>query len=196
MTDYFELLKFPRGPWLDPAEVNARFLQLSAPLHPDRASGTGAVEIASANERFAEMNAAAMCLRDSRSRLQHLLALESGAKPPAAQRAPDGLVDLFTKVGEICRGVDGFLAERARATSPMVQAELFERGLEWTDRVSELQRAVGEIQAEAEGRLKAMQGRWPEEKPLDEIGGLAHVFATAGRWEGQLKERYAALAAG
>jgi hypothetical protein len=33
------------------------------------------------------------------------------------------------------------------------------------------------------------------EKPLLELQKLAHDFATVARWEGQLKERFAALAA-
>ena len=36
MTDAFALLSEPRRPWLDAEALKARFLPLSAAVHPDR----------------------------------------------------------------------------------------------------------------------------------------------------------------
>jgi DnaJ-domain-containing protein 1 len=194
VTDYFALLGFERSPWVEAEEVSARFLELSSKAHPDRVHGGGDEAVREANQRFAELNAAAACLREPRERLQHLLELETGSKQNFAQAIPGELMDLVMRVGQTCRSVDQFLAERAKATSPTVQAELFGKGLEWSDRVGELQQAVGELRVTAERDLKEIAERWPAEKPILELQKLAHVFATVARWEGQLKERFAALA--
>jgi DnaJ-domain-containing protein 1 len=195
MKDYFALLNFERRPWFGPEEVNARFVELSAAAHPDRVHGAGAEEVRGANERFAELNSAAACLRDSKERLHHLIQLETGAAPAWAQSIPSELMDLFGRVGQVCREVDQFLMERAKASSPMVQAELFARGLDWTSRLEELQAAIGNLRAQAEAELKAISEKWPAEKPIERLKTIAYIFATTGRWEGQLKERFGALAA-
>jgi DnaJ-domain-containing protein 1 len=195
MTDYFALLGFQRTPWLDAETVQKRFLELSAAVHPDRAHNLGAQEIASANSKFSELNKAAATLRDSKERLHHLLALETGVATEATQNIDPALVELFSKVGQTNREVDQFLAERARAASPMLQAQLFGQGLDWTDRISELQQAVGAVKRSAESELQEIASRWPNAKPIDRLRALAHVFAMTSRWEAQLQERFAALAA-
>ena len=196
MTDYFALLGFERTPWLDAEKVQARFLKLSAAAHPDRSHNLGAEEIANANSKFSELNKAAATLRDSKERLHHLLALETGAPAEATQNIDPALVDLFSKVGQTNGQVDQFLSERARAISPMLQAQLFAQGLDWTDRISELQKAVASVKQKAESELREVASSWPSEKPLDRLRVLAHVFAMTSRWEAQLQQRFAALAAG
>lgn len=195
MTDCFALLNFPRTPWIDPAKAQARFLELSAGAHPDRVHNLGAAEIAGANETFAELNKAFAVLRDHKERLHHLLALERGSAPTAAQNIPNELIDLFAPIGQACRQVDSFLAERNRATSPMLQAQLFAQGLEWTDRIGELQQQVREVRTRAEEELKGIAQRFPERKELDRLATLAHTFAMIAKWEAQLQERFANLAA-
>lgn len=199
MVDYFALLNVPRAPWVESEEVQKRFLELSAAVHPDRVHHLGAAEKEEANRKFAELNKAATILRDHKERLQHLIALESGAAPSAAQNISGEFVELFGRVGEVCRKVDLFLSERAKATSPMVQAQLFGTGLELSDAVSELQAKVAEVKGKAEEELKGMGARWnegKEGKELERAANLAHVFAMVSKWEGQLRERFAALAAG
>lgn len=194
MIDYFALLESPRQPWLDPEAVQARFLQLSAPVHPDRVHGQSDETVREANQRFAQLNQAASTLRDPKERLQHLLQLETGAAPPTTQSIPPELFDLVTRLGQTCRSVDQFLAERAKATSPMLQAQFFGQALDWTDRVTELQNHLAQLRQTAEADLKSISAHWPSEKPIPQLQKLAHLFATANRWEAQLKERYAALA--
>jgi DnaJ-class molecular chaperone len=199
MVDYFALLNFPRTPWLAAEQVQKRFLELSAPVHPDRVHHLGAAEKEEANRKFAELNKAATVLRDQKERLQHLIALESGPAAGTAQTISGEFVELFGRVGEVCRKVDLFLSERAKATSPMVQAQLFGKGLDLSDAVSELQAKVAEVKGRAEGELKEISERWreaKERKELARVAELAHVFAMVSKWEAQLRERFAALAAG
>ena len=195
MVDYFALLNFPRTPWIDPSEVQKRFLELSAAAHPDRAHNLGATEVMAANEKFAGLNKAAATLRDPKERLHHLLALETGNPPSATQNIPNELIELFGRVGQTCRKVDEFLGERNRATSPMLQAQLFAQGLDWTDRIGELQQQVGVVKERAEAELKSIAQNWPNEKRYDRLAALAHTFAMTARWEVQLQERFATLAA-
>ena len=195
MVDYFALLNFPRTPWLDPAEVQKRFLELSAAMHPDRVHNLGAAETSAANDKFSELNKAAATLRDPKERLHHLLALETGNAPSAAQNISNELIELFARVGQTCRNVDEFLAERNRATSPMLQAQLFAQGLEWTDRIGELQQQVGIVKARAEEELIQTAQTWPDKKQYDRLAALAHTFAMTAKWEAQLQERFATLAA-
>jgi curved DNA-binding protein CbpA len=194
MKDNFALLNFERRPWLNAEEVNARFVELSAVAHPDRVHGGAAEEVRGANERFAELNAAAACLRDPKERLHHLIQLETGATPSWAQSIPNELMDLFGRVGQLCRDVDQFLAERAQASSPILRAQLFATGLDWTDKVEELQATIAKLRADTEAELKKISEHWPREKPIERLKLIAYLYATTGRWEAQLKERFAALA--
>src|SRR5215211_7472581 len=100
MVDYFASLNFPRAPWIEAEEVQKRFLELSAPVHPDRVHHLGAAEKEEANRKFAELNQAATTLRDHKERLQHLIALETGAASGAAQNISGEFVELFGRVGE------------------------------------------------------------------------------------------------
>jgi DnaJ-domain-containing protein 1 len=195
MTDYFALLNFPRAPWLDANVVQARFLELSAPAHPDRVHSSGEAGVARANEKFAELNKAAAVLRDPKERLHHLIALETGAASAATQNIPDELIDLFSKVGALCRNVDQFIAERSRTHGPMLRAQLFVKGLEWSDGVADLQQQVHTVKSQAEGELQEIARAWPSQKPFPRLAALAHVFAMTTKWESQLQERFAALAA-
>jgi curved DNA-binding protein CbpA len=195
VVDYFALLNFPRNPWLDPAAVQARFLELSAAAHPDRVHGLGSDQIAEANRKFSDLNKAAAVLRDPKERLQHLIALETNAAPSATQNIPPELIDLFAKVGHTCRSVDQFISERANTTSPMLQAQLFAKGLDWTDRITELQSAVAALKDTALKRLQQTGEQWPNQKDFQKLAELAHMFAMIGRWESQLQERFAGLAA-
>ena len=194
MVDFFALLNLPRAPWIEAEDVQKRFLELSAPVHPDRVHGLSAAEKEEANRKFAELNRAATMLRDHKERLQHLIVLETGAASGAAQNISGEFVELFGRVGEVCRKVDLFLSERAKATSPMVQAQLFGRGLELSDLVAELQARVAEVKGRAEEELKGIGERWGDKKAWGRVAELAHVFAMVSKWEGQLRERFASLA--
>src|SRR5438552_15269515 len=140
MTDYFALLSQPRQPWLNEDLLKAKFLQMSAEVHPDRVHGASEKEKQNANERFSELNSAYNCLREPNTRLQHLFGLETDTKPKEVQEIPSATMDVFLEIGQLCREVDSFLSRRAEVTSPLVKVEMFERAQEWTDRLNGVQR--------------------------------------------------------
>src|SRR2546426_11543673 len=130
VQDQFAILEQPRRPWLDLEELNSQFVRLAASSHPDRFHQAGDVERQQATERYAALNSAHQCLRDSGSRLGHLLELESGAKPTGLGPAPPEVLDLFSSVGQCCQNADRFLADQSRARSPLLRVQRFEKALE------------------------------------------------------------------
>lgn len=187
--------------------MKARFLELSARLHPDRHHGADAAVRGESGERYAAVNTAYQALREPRTRLLHLLELEVGSKPRDIQRIPAGTMDLFVEVGQLCRDVDGFLAERVRATSPMLKVKLFRQGLEWVEKLKATQAKVAAKEGALSEALREMNRDWetapapgsPDRVaalPLGRLEEVYRVMSYAGRWTGQIQERLVQLAAG
>ena len=199
MTDYFRLLDLPRRPWLDPEAVKQQFFDRSSAAHPDRVHTAAAAEKTEANRAFADLNAAHQCLAEPKSRLLHLLELERGAKPADIQEIPGELADLFATVATRCRETDLFLAEKARATSPLVQVTLFEQAQLWLEKLEALQSKLDACQADLTQQLQALDARWPateaaaRERLLADLESLYRLFGYFNRWHRQLAERRFAL---
>jgi DnaJ-domain-containing protein 1 len=200
MLDCFQLLNEPRRPWLKTEALKERFLALSAEWHPDRFHGVGEDEKRGVNQRFAELNAAFNCLRDHKARLLHLLELESGGKPKDVQRIPPGTMDLFVEVGQHCRDVDAFLAERAKVTSPMLKVPLFEQAMVWIDKLKALQQKVNEKRDALIAELQQLNPAWEtapdlgdptrsQTLPLVRLEQIYRILSYVGRWTDQIQER-------
>jgi DnaJ-domain-containing protein 1 len=194
MTDYFTLLNEPRRPWLEPESLKEKFLTLSATVHPDRAHHLGDAERAAAQERYTELNAAYNCLREPKERLRHLLELELGPLPKDVQRIPSALMDLSLEVGKACREADAFLAEKARATSPLLQVSFFQRGEEFTDNLQALRQKVNALNDRLTDELKQIDAAWqsgaePRKPLLPRLQELHGLFGYFARWTAQIQER-------
>ena len=206
MNDAFALLSEPRRPWLDAEALKQKFIQLSGEVHPDRTHNAPEAEKQQTNQRYAELNAAYNTLREPRDRLLHLLELESGAKPSDIQRIPPGTMDLFVEVGQLCRDVDTFQAERKNVTSPLLKVQMFERGMEWTDKLQALQQRINAKRDELTSELQQMNVIWesgpaigsPQRAaalPLERLEQIYRVFSYIARWTEQVQERVVQLAA-
>jgi curved DNA-binding protein CbpA len=202
--DYFALLNEARRPWLETEQLKSNFLKLSAEAHPDRVHGASESEKEEANRRYAELNAAYQCLREPKSRLLHLLELELGRRPPDVQRIPPGTMDLFVEVGQVCRDVDAFLAQRARNTSPMMQVQSFAKAMEWTDQLTALQRKVNAKKEELSAELLTFNAQFaaappqgsparPQHLPLERLEQIYRVLSYVARWTEQIQERIVQL---
>lgn len=204
MNDYFALLDEPRRPWLDSTALKTKFLARSAEVHPDRIHNAPEVERAAAQERYTALNAAFNTLREPKDRLQHLLELESGAKPGNIQSTPAELTDLFFEVGRLCRDVDFFLLEKGRANSPLLKVKMFQRAMDWTNQINALQSRLNAKRGELEAQLQAMNELWatapsePEARraalPLTRLEQLYRTFSFLSRWTAQLQDRVVQLA--
>jgi DnaJ-domain-containing protein 1 len=203
MADSFVLLGQPRRPWLDPDKLKARYLELSGEVHPDRFHSASQEQQQAATARHSELNAAYQRLRDPKERLLHLIELEHGRRPQEIQNVPPETMELFVQVGQLCRAVDAFLAERATAPSPMLKAKGFEEALDWTDRLQKMQDTLASQRAALEGRLKMLDAAWnapsasesraPGSLPWGELEQLYRRFSFLSRWIGQLHERIVQL---
>jgi DnaJ-domain-containing protein 1 len=204
MEDHFAALDLPRLPWIDAETARTRFLELSADVHPDRFHNASSEERESATRRYADLNAAQTCLSSAKSRLLHLIELERGSRPEVVRNVPEATMDTFLKVGQLTRDVDAFIEEKSGADSPLIKAALFQRGLEWTDRLQSLQ---GELNAELEPlntELRALNAAWetappigsPERVdalPLHRLEEISRVVSHLSRWSEQLQDRIVRL---
>jgi DnaJ-domain-containing protein 1 len=198
MTDYFKLLEQPRRPWLDPDALKQTFLALSAQAHPDRVHNAPEPERQAAGRRYTELNAAYQCLREPKERLRHLLELESGARPADIQQVPAELTEPFFEIGRLCREADALIAEKAKTTSPVLRARLFERGAESLEQLAARQQGIGVRREELMAELKAMNAAWESSgtgatatlERLEEIRRLLGYFS---RWSEQIQERMVQL---
>lgn len=194
MIDYFALFDEPRRPWLDADTLKEKFLAMSARLHPDRKHSASEVESVAATRQFTDLNTAYNCLRDPKARIHHLLELECGPKPGRIERVPPELMDYFAEVGNLCRGLDGFLAERSKATSAILKAQLFQAGLEWSERINALLKKINDSVEGLNAKLKAMNTAW-ESRPhgaevaLGKLEAIHQLLVYFGRWTSQLQER-------
>ncbi len=199
ITDNFALLNVPRLPWLNADSLKQTFFTLSAEIHPDRVHHAGAAEKHTANERYAELNAAYQCLREPRERLRHLLELELGAKPSDLTQVPEDLMDLFFAIGKGLRSADALLVEKSNATSPLLQVQLFERGQDWVENLGALRQTIVVRRDTLLAELEPMNAAWemsaarPLERPLERLQEIWRLLSFYERWLAQIQERVVKL---
>jgi curved DNA-binding protein CbpA len=199
MMDYFTLLNEPRRPWLDANLLKQKFLTLSATVHPDKIHSASEAEKSAAAKKFVELNAAYNCLAAPKLRLLHLLELELGAKPQDIQQIPNTLADLFADVAAVCREADVFLAEKNKASSPLLQVQFFERGQEWIEKLQTLQKKLGGFNEQLLAGLKSLDSKWvtsegdARKSLLGELEELYRLFGYFNRWNAQIQERIVQL---
>lgn len=202
MTDCFARLNEARRPWLEPEALRQKFLALSSQAHPDRVHNAGDAAKSAAQENYAELNVAYNRLREPKERLQHLLELETGAKPSQVQRIPDDLMDLSLGVAVICREADVLIAEKNRTTSPMLQVQFFERGEESAEKLRGLQRQLNAKLEFLTSELKRVDAEWEgSENRIDagrhsllpRLEELWRLFSYFTRWSAQVQERLVQL---
>jgi DnaJ-domain-containing protein 1 len=183
MTDYFAVLDEPRRAWLDPEALKAKFLSLSATVHPDRVHGEPEAERKAAQDRYTQLNAAHQCLRDTKSRLQHLLELERGGKLQDVQQIPPETMDLFFQVGKLCREADEFLGRKRQVTSPLLKVDIFERALA-------CQATLNQVAEDLRNRISALENELKSsELPPVRLEAIYRLISYFTRWLAQLRER-------
>jgi curved DNA-binding protein CbpA len=202
MRDNFASLEQPRQPWLDVDALKAKFLSLSSTIHPDRMHFSSETERKSATDRYAELNAAYHCLRDTKERLAHLLELELGVKPGDVQKIPPATMDLFMQIGTTLREVDAFVTQKSQITSPLIKVQSFEKAMEWTDRLNGLQQELNKTREQLEAELKALNPQWQAAPsgdgrakvlPLERVEEIYRAVSFIRRWSEQIQQRIVQL---
>src|SRR5882762_3473378 len=198
VVDYFDLLRQPRRPWIDPNQLKNEFLAISSRVHPDKVHGGSDQEKQRAQQRYTDLNSAYQTLRQPKERLAHLLELHTGNKPPSIQSAPKQWMDLFLEIGVLCREVDKFIEQKRQTTSPLVRVSCFARGQELAEKVSALQQLVRKRHEAAEIALRDLDREWQKKAgdqapaaslPLIELEEVYRTFSYLSRWSAQLQER-------
>ena len=193
MENHFARLGFEPRPWLDPDLLKSRFLELSATAHPDKA----AAENKSASEReFQALNTAYNTLRNTRTRLLHLLAICGAQKSQHVQNVPPAALQYFNTVAEATNRADALIKRKSAATSPMLKVQLMEEALPQIDALQSLQQKLQQHITAIEETLKQTTNTWREPPTPALLTQLAESAAALGffeRWTAQLHDRTAVL---
>jgi molecular chaperone HscB len=124
-TDYFTLFGLPQKLWMDCAELEKLFHQLSWKLHPDNFVRASEYERELSLERSSQLNDAYRALREPVSRVEYLLAHAEMRKEGAAkQQAPP---ELLEEVFELNESLDELRAARASSSDGSEMAALKRR---------------------------------------------------------------------
>jgi curved DNA-binding protein CbpA len=200
MPDHFARLNEVRRPWLDVDRLKQTFHTLSGTTHPDKIHSTNEAAKAQASKQFAELNAAYQCLAEPKTRLLHLLELEQGEKPKDIQQIPAALADWFVEVARVCRDTDGFIAEKARTTSPLLLVRLFQHGQKWIEKLNDLQQKLNHLTERVMGELKSLDERWMKadsgtrRELFPHLEELYRLLGYLNRWNNQIQERVGRIA--
>jgi len=176
-------------PWINTELLQQRFLEFSAEAHPDKNT-----EKAEAERESQELNAAYNVLRNTRTRLLHLLEIAGAPKQDHVQNVPAEALESFATVAAATKGADALIKEKTATTSPMLKVQLMERALHEIDATQQLQEKLRTRIAASENRLKAMG--WSSPPSDGELKVARETAATLGfleRWNAQLQDRIGAL---
>jgi len=124
-TDYFAFFGLPQKLWMDCAELEKLFHELSWKLHPDNFVRANEYERELSLERSSQLNDAYRALRDPVSRVEYLLAHAGMRKEGAAkQQAPP---ELLEEVFELNESLDELRLLRASSRDGAELAALKQR---------------------------------------------------------------------
>lgn len=179
--DFFELFSLPRQAAIDEEALKARYHELVAESHPDKAQDqAGKDENA---ERSAKLNQAWQTLSNPASRVRHLLELaDPDFKKPEGALSED-LMQLFAEVGKVVQQADAFLSKRKVATSALAKALLAEDEVEVQ---TQLQSTLGVL-------TNAQESVELETSSLDKLRQIYTRLSFLEKWQQQLNERILAL---
>jgi len=128
-------------------------------------------------------------------------------RPDARQvrTVPPAIAELILPAEQLCRDASAFLDARVKAASPLVQAQQFERALEWQERVATMQRKLADYRARLDAVTQSMNEKWeaaeavpPVERqivlPLAQLEELYRAYSYVTRFQQQLQEHFVQLA--
>ena len=104
-------------------------------------------------------------------------------------------MDLFFSIGKVFREVDALLAEKAKATSPLLQVQFFERGQDWVEKLGGMREMISARRDPLLEDLKTMDAIWiaATTKPTERLLEIWRLLSFYERWLGQIQERVVQL---
>jgi curved DNA-binding protein CbpA len=197
MTDFFALLNLPRRPRIDLESLKANYLELSSQTHPDRMAGASSLERQQAADAYTRLNEAYQTLRESKSRLHHLISLECGRKPGDSQELPESLMSMFATIGPLLRQADALVKAKASSNSALERAMTTTKALPCLQQIAQARSQLQQQREQLDATLAQLDQAWITGDPAVEPGGnliaraeaLYHHFGFLDRWSTQLQER-------
>ncbi|MDQ3621399.1 MAG: J domain-containing protein [Verrucomicrobiota bacterium] len=182
MTDHFAVLNLPRRPWLNPEQLQERFHQIGARLHPD-------VAPQDPNE-FARLTSAYQVLREPAARLRHLLELEFPDELTKPAAIPAGLRDLFMQIAPVHEGLAAFLRKHTEATSALARALLASERVGWNRTLGAKRAMLEDRLAGVFEQLRRLDASWSSavQESGGELAALHAELSFLGKWTAQLRE--------
>lgn len=166
-ADFFALLGLPRRYGIDREQLEQRYLELAAQVHPDRVAGESSRAQREAMEASAAVNEAYRVLRDSVRRAEYLVKLggiDLDSSDPVTGAPAMGqafLVEMIERREAL---------EQARARGESALEQFAEQVEDEADEV--LQRAIGALQADdVRAAAEALVVRRYLQRLLDEVEG-------------------------
>lgn len=178
-ADAFAQMGLARRLVLGEDELRAAFREAGKRLHPD-AGGD--------EDSFARLAASHALLQDPGRRLRHWLECH-GIEVADHGPLPGQVMDLFAAVGRAIQQADEALRQRDSARSALAKALLEPRTLAARD-------ALAAARAKVEAAIQAELALFPsfEAAPGPAAADHARALAFLGKWQDQLRAKFAALA--
>jgi len=197
MTDFFALLHLPRRPRVDLESLKANHLELSSQTHPDRMAGASPLERQQAADACTRLNEAYKTLKESKSRLHHLISLECGRKPGDSQELPESLMSMFARMGPLLRQADALVKAKASSNSALERALTTTKALPCLQQIAQARSQLQHQREQLEATLTQLDQVWtagetavdPQGDLIARAEALYHHFGFLERWSTQLQER-------
>jgi curved DNA-binding protein CbpA len=196
MTDYFAVLRQPRRPWLDPQKLKEEYQRLTLEYHPDAKVGRSTPPGRDPSPpTFAEVNEAYRVLSNPKSRLQHLLSLETST-PADTITVPEELMEPFMLTFSLMRDADKLLQKLHAATTALSKSLLRSEVAALQGRSKQLLKKLQNSYDLAIEKLRQLDEVWTLNKAeaIEQLAILSRRFAYLERWLEQLREKQFQLA--
>lgn len=189
--NHFDRFGLKPALWIDPETLKEKFLELSAEAHPDKLQIGNKAE---AEHSFRELNEAYNTLRNTRSRLLHILEISGQPKQEHVQNVPPVVLELFSVIAEATKRADRLVEEKKAANSPMLKVQLMDRVLSEIDSLQDLQSRLRAITTSIETELQNQTNlEVSSEADLKTARESSTALGFLERWNTQLQDRVAAL---
>lgn len=194
MPDPFATFSLSPRPWLDTADLQARFHALAAKHHPDTLKGNSQTDdrTVTGDNAFQAINEAHRTLQDPVTRLQHLLYHEAPEELDALRNVNVSMdmSDHFMEVATILREVQAFTEQQTHSRSPLARAVL---KAEYMTLRRDLDRALArmdELWRQCEHQIQAADTVWDRRNPgiLRQLATVQREMAFLQKWRTQLRE--------
>lgn len=152
--------------------------------HPDAGGESGG---------FARLREAYETLRSPGRRLRHWLEL-AGERWEAGGQVPPVMMDLFGLVGELIQRVDALAAKKDAATSVLGKSLLEREGIALVEEVEQMRARIGTLREEEVARFEEFEAVGAVACGVEALE-VARTLLFLEKWDGQLRERWADLAA-